>query len=78
MAKRNQTIRSELYVNKKTMEKLEKKQFECIVKSIGSASTSFLLPAFIAFTDTFWLNEESIRIIYRMIQTKLQTEGNTK
>lgn len=77
-AKRNQSLRAELYVNKKTMEKIEKKQFECLVKSIGSMNTSFLLPTFIAFADMFWLNEDSIKIIYNMIQTKLQTEENYK
>lgn len=74
-AKRNNAIRAELYVNKKTMERIEKQQFEGLVKCIGQMSTSFLLPIFIAFTDMFWLNENSIKIIYNMIQTNLQKEG---
>lgn len=54
------------------MEKLEKKQFEAIAKSLGLVDTSFLLPNFIKFTDLFWLNEDSLRIIYNLIQTRLQ------
>lgn len=60
------------------MQKIEKNQFEALVKSVGPANTSFLLPTFITFTDMFWLNEDSLRIIYNMIQTKLQADGNPK